>query len=375
MLDAALSGLFLLAIGQAVILAAAQLSARQPEMRTANRLLSALLLVFSAILGHAWLGLNHLYQQYPHSALAIVTLGLAVGPLLYLYLRAMLSDQPLGRRALLHFAPFVVATLAMLPFYLRPAGEKLAWMRQWDGWPWYLTLAGLAKLAILLLYIRASHRLIRRVPADSELVHGLRRLMRIWLASGALSIAALALAVTGADAKLPLSGDAVDGIALMLFVFATAFTAMRLPLGYRPRPLPPEPPPTAQPKPRYAGSQLSTTDRDAFLARLTACMEHEQPYRNGELKLDELAAQVAMTPHELSQLINESAGANFADYLNRHRVEALKSALHDPLQASASILDLALAAGFNSKSAMNRAFKKHTGLTPGEFRSQSETPA
>jgi AraC-like DNA-binding protein len=197
--------------------------------------------------------------------------------------------------------------------------------------------------------------------------------MRVWLASAALSIAALAMALL--DVELPVSADAVDGIALMLFVFATAFTAMRLPLGYRPRPLPPEPPPTAQPKPRYAGSQLSTTDRDAFLARLTACMEHEQPYRNGELKLDELAAQVAMTPHELSQLINESAGANFADYLNRHRVEALKSALHDPLQASASILDLALAAGFNSKSAMNRAFKKHTGLTPGEFRSQSETPA
>ena len=86
MLDTILSGLFLLAIGQAVILAAALLSARQPEMRTANRLLSALLLIFSAILGHTWLGLNDLYPRYPHSALAIATLGFAVGPLLYLYL-------------------------------------------------------------------------------------------------------------------------------------------------------------------------------------------------------------------------------------------------------------------------------------------------
>jgi AraC-like DNA-binding protein len=32
-------------------------------------------------------------------------------------------------------------------------------------------------------------------------------------------------------------------------------------------------------------------------------------------------------------------------------------------------------AGFNSKSAMNRVFKKSTGMTPGEFRSQAETPA
>lgn len=366
MVNTIISWLFLAAIAQAVFLSIALLNPRQPAMRTANRLLSVLLLLFSAIIGHAWLGLNHLYQAYPHSALAIVTLGLAVGPLLYLYLHAMLSDQPLGRRALLHFAPFAVATLAMLPFYLRPADEKLAWMRAFDGWPWYLALFAVVKMGILFFYLRASYRLVQRVPADSELVADLRRLMRIWLFSAGLSV--LAVAMAAVEAELPLSVEAVDGGALMLFVFATAYTAMRLPLGYRPQTLPP-------PKPRYADKQLSTDDRDAFLARLTTCMERDQPYRNGELKLEELAAQVAMTPHELSQLINQHCGANFADFLNRYRVDALKTALHDPQQASASILDLALIAGFNSKSAMNRAFKKHAGMTPGEFREQAKTAA
>jgi AraC-like DNA-binding protein len=370
MLNSILSWLFLLAIGQGIFLSVALLSGRQPEMRTANRLLSALLLIFSAIIGHAWLGLNHLYQHYPHSALAIVTLGLAVGPLLYLYLRAVLSDQPLGRRALLHFAPFAVATLAMMPFYLRSADEKLAWMRQWDGWPWYLVLGAVVKLAILLLYIRASYRLVQRVPADSAQVRDFRQLMAIWLVSAALSVVALAMGFMGVEE--PVSADAVDSGALMLFVFATAFMAMRLPLGYRPQTLPPAMPPPS--KPRYANKKLSTADRDAFVARLTACMEQDQLYRNGELKLEDLAAHIAMTPHELSQLINEN-GANFADYLNGYRVEALKKALHDPSQASASILDLALEAGFNSKSAMNRVFKKQTGMTPGEFRDQVKTAA
>jgi AraC-like DNA-binding protein/succinate dehydrogenase hydrophobic anchor subunit len=369
MVNSIISWLFLAAIAQAVFLSIALLNPRQPEMRSANRLLSALLLIFSAIIGHAWLGLNHLYREYPHSALAIVTLGLAVGPLLYLYLRAMLSDQPLGRRALLHFVPFAVATLAMLPFYLRTAAEKLLWMQQWHGWPWYLALAAVAKLLILLCYLRASYRLVQRVPADSALVLDLRRLMRLWLASAALSV--LAVAMAALDADLPLPVEAVDGGALMLFVFATAYTAMRLPLGYRPATLPALPPP----KPRYADKQLSTAERDAFLARLAACMEQDQPYRNGELKLEQLAALVAMTPHELSRLINESCGANFADFLNRYRVEALKTALHDPQQASASILDLALIAGFNSKSAMNRAFKKFTGVTPGQFRVEARSAA
>lgn len=371
MLDSILSWLFLLAMCQAVFLGMALLSARQPEVRAANRLLSALLLVFTAILGHAWLGLNQLYQQYPHSALAIVTLGLAVGPLLYLYLGAVLSDRPWTRRALLHFVPFGAATVAMLPFYLRPAGEKLAWMRQLDGIPWYLALAATVKLVVFLLYLRASYRLMRRVPTDSQLVRALRRLMRIWFAGGVLSVVALGMELLRAD--LPLSADAVGGIALMLFVFAAAFMAMRLPLGYRPPTLAPVATPAPKP-PRYANKQLSSDDRAAFLATLTACMRRDEPYRNGELKLEDLAAQVAMTPHELSQLINEACGTNFADYLNRHRVEALKLALHDPRHGASSILDLALASGFNSKSAMNRVFKQHTGMTPGEFRAGA-TPA
>ncbi|MYM80457.1 helix-turn-helix domain-containing protein [Duganella sp. FT50W] len=369
MVNTIISWLFLAAIAQAVFLSISLIHPRQPEMRTANRLLSALLLIFSAIIGHAWLGLNHLYQAYPHSALAIVTLGLAVGPLLYLYLHAILSDAPLGRRALLHFLPFAVTTLAMLPFYLRTANEKLAWMRGFDGWPWYLALFAVVKMAILFCYLRAGHRLVQRVPAESALVADLRRLMRVWLFSAGLSV--LAVAMAAADADLPLSVEAVDGGALMLFVFATAYTAMRLPLGYRPQALPPAPPP----KPRYADKPLAATERDAFLARLTSCMEQDQPFRNGELKLEELATQVALTPHELSQIINQHCGVNFADFLNRYRVDALKTALHDPRQASTSILDLSLMAGFNSKSAMNRAFKKHTGMTPGEFREQAQAPA
>jgi AraC-like DNA-binding protein/succinate dehydrogenase hydrophobic anchor subunit len=368
MVNTIISWLFLAAIAQAVFLSIALLNPRQPEMRTANRLLSALLLLFSAIIFHAWLGLNHLYREYPHSALAIATLGLAVGPLLYLYLRAMLSDQDLGRRALLHFAPFAVATLAMMPFYLRSAAEKLAWMRQWNGWPWYLALAAVIKLLILLFYLRAGDLLVKRVPAGSTLVADLRRLMRLWLFSAALSALAVVMATFDAAFPLPLPVEAVDGGALMLFVFATAYTAMRLPLGYRPPTLPP-------PRPRYADKQLSTTDRDAFLTRLTHCMAQEQPYRNGELKLEDLAALVAMTPHELSQLINQHCGANFADFINRYRVAALKVALQDPQQASASILDLALIAGFNSKSAMNRSFKKCAGMAPGEFREQAKSAA
>ncbi len=332
-------------------------------MRIANRLLSALLMIFAVIIGHAWLGLNNLYQQYPHSALVIVTMGLIVGPLLYLYLTAMLSDRPLGRRSLLHFLPFSLATLGMTPFYLRTAAEKLVWMRQLHGMPWYLGLAAAIKTLFFLLYIHASYRLVQRTPSASDLARGLRRLMQIWAIGALLSIAALGMELT--NTPLPLSADAVGAIALMVFVYATAFLAMRLPLSYRPQTL--LSPASRQ---RYANKQLSQACTAAFLSRLTDCMEQQQVFRNGELKLEELAERTAMTPHELSQLINETCGMNFADFVNRYRVEELKRALQNSNRVQMSILDLALASGFNSKTAMNRVFKKQTGMTPSDFRNQ-----
>lgn len=361
MITTILSVLFVLAIGQGLFLALALLTAREPAVRNANRLLAALLLVSVLVILHAWLGLYDLYGQYPHSIGALWTLGLLVGPLLYLYFGSLLFVRKLERRALLHFLPFVVATLALLPFYLQPGAAKFAWMTGGrGGWQWLLALSAPLKLAYFLAYAVASRRLMRTV-APSPMVRGLRRLMFIWLLGGALSIAAFGIEML--EFALPLSSDSIDALGLLCFVYGTAVLAMRLPLGYKPQQEPPPPP-----KPRYADKRLSEADRTRFLAALTAAMESGHAYRDGELKLEQLAERIAMSGHELSQLINDACGVNFQDYLNRYRVEALKVALRDPAQSGTSILDLALAAGFNSKSALNRGFKKHTGVTPSEYR-------
>lgn len=369
MLTTILSGLFLLAIGQGLFLAAVLLllGARRPEVRAANGLLAALMLLCVLVVGHAWLGIAGLYRQWPHSALAVLPLGFATGPLLYLYFSRILLDQPLSRRQLLHFLPITLVMLALLPFYLQPAAAKLAWMRSLDGPPWYVGLAALAKLLVFLAYVRACYRLVNATAAH-PLAAGLRRLLGIWLVGGGLSM--LALALEFAPIKLPVSADVAGALVLLYFLYATAYLAIRQPLGYS---LPAtRPAASTPPKPRYGDRALPDAERGEFLARLEACMKNEQPWRDGELKLEAMAGRLALTPHELSQLINGACGANFQDYLNRYRVEALKEALRDPGRSGCTILDLALASGFNSKSALNRVFKAHTGMTPGEFRRQEQ---
>jgi len=96
-------------------------------------------------------------------------------------------------------------------------------------------------------------------------------------------------------------------------------------------------------------------------------MRSEKPFLDSELTLAGLAERLAVPPRQLSQAINGGLGRNFLDFVNGFRVEEAKHYLEDP-QEKRSILDIALLAGFNSKSAFYTAFKRQTGQTPSAYR-------
>ena len=56
------------------------------------------------------------------------------------------------------------------------------------------------------------------------------------------------------------------------------------------------------------------------------------------------------------------------DFVNEFRIKEAKSILKDPSKKEFTVLEILYEVGFNSKSSFNTAFKKHTGLTPTQFR-------
>jgi len=89
-------------------------------------------------------------------------------------------------------------------------------------------------------------------------------------------------------------------------------------------------------------------------------------YRDCLLNLRTLSQTLKERPHYLSQVINQDLGSTFYGYVSRHRIgEAKRLLLADP---DRSILEVALAVGFNSKSTFNAAFRANTGMTPREYR-------
>jgi AraC-like DNA-binding protein len=119
---------------------------------------------------------------------------------------------------------------------------------------------------------------------------------------------------------------------------------------------------------RYKKSTLTLERSDIYLQRLLNRMNSEKPYLDGDLTLQKLAKALAISPHHLSQTINEQLNQNFFDFINTYRIEEAKRMLLDPAKKHYSILTVSEEVGFNSKSAFSTAFKKQVNMTPSEFR-------
>ena len=112
---------------------------------------------------------------------------------------------------------------------------------------------------------------------------------------------------------------------------------------------------------------------DQLKALLLERMEKDKPYLNPEISLAGLAKHQNLSLHELSELINLGFGENFAQFINRYRVEESKSLLISKKHSHLTMVGIAFEAGFNSKTAFNTAFKKNVGISPTEFQKQERS--
>lgn len=94
--------------------------------------------------------------------------------------------------------------------------------------------------------------------------------------------------------------------------------------------------------------------------------QKEKPYLRDDLRLTDLQRVFPISRSYLSQLFNRELGCSFSDYVNSLRVEESKRLL--AAEPEASILEIAERSGFHSISTFRRAFVKHTGSIPSDYR-------
>ena len=105
---------------------------------------------------------------------------------------------------------------------------------------------------------------------------------------------------------------------------------------------------------------------------LQTALKYINTHITERLTLEEVAQIAHITPNYFSALFHDFFNIRFQDYINTQRIDLAKRYLTDS-NSDLTILDIAAHCGFNNSANFNKAFRKHTGLTPNEYRSMQDS--
>lgn len=113
---------------------------------------------------------------------------------------------------------------------------------------------------------------------------------------------------------------------------------------------------------------LSKSLQDKYLEKLFSYTREYKPYLNPDISIEELANNVNIPARTLSWILNQRLNQNFNDFINSLRVKESERIFREIESNRKTIQEVLFEVGFNCKSSFNAAFKKHTNMTPTEFR-------
>lgn len=93
-------------------------------------------------------------------------------------------------------------------------------------------------------------------------------------------------------------------------------------------------------------------------------------FTDADLQLNDVAAEVGLSPSHFSVVFSHEKGETFKDYLIRIRINRAQELLRTTDLKSSEIAN---ESGYNDPHYFSMIFKKYTGLTPREYRAQTES--
>ena len=360
---------------QGVILAAVLFGQRTNQ--TANRLLATLMATMAVYLAAGPYYRAQLIYNFPHFFAVSYQGPWVFGPLVYVYARAA-SDRSwrFTYRALLHFVPVAITILFTMPIYMMSGAEKIATWERWrvegmDGPITYLDpfkyVLGVGYSAATMLYLVRHRRTIENSYSSLERVN-LRWLLWLTAATGGIWILVSSLKLAQVSTAMR---DSHVAITMALLVYSIGYLGLKQPEVFRferEAGRRSDYSDSAEQPPRYDRTRLDSDEAAQLKATLMRLMDEEQPWKDSELTLPDLATMVGSTPHKVSAVLNSDLQQTFYEFVNGYRVREVQRRIRAGDSRSLKILALAMDAGFASKSAFNDVFKKHTNLTPSAFR-------
>jgi AraC-like DNA-binding protein len=356
---------FLIAAVQSMFVAFALLMRRQGQV-LANRLLALLMGLFSITLFEYVLYWSQQIVFWPRIAHVSTHLPFLFGPILWFYIRTIYENHRFSAKDVVHLLPFLTGIILFLPWYLLDVSSKrqvLEAAMSFPVSPRTMAVLASARITSMLLYAIWARIYIRRQPALG--------LTAKWAVALVLFFIGFALAYWSyfIMVRFPWFDSQWDyhiSAAMTAFIYLVAYAGYTQPavfngLSFNEIAIKPV---------KYQNSVLTPEAGRSLAARVKKIMEEEKLFTDSDLSLEMLAQRTGMSRHAVSQAINEHLGATFFEYINHLRIEEAKKLLQNTSREDMHIVEIAYSSGFNNKVSFNNIFKKKTGMTPTQYRSQ-----
>lgn len=334
----------------------------------ANRIFAVFLFCFAFIIVYNTLywsqllfteSFIHLNQLYliPQSLLA---------PLLYGYIRAVIDRKRITIKDFWHFLPAAYIFMALLPYAIVPATDKLQSLgSRTEALRFLFPSVGAVLAIIMILYVVAIYtRYSKKYIEDIDL--------KIWLkviyVSMTICFSSYVIYYVMVFAGiLKTTDDYMITAAMAVSVAITAYFGFNQPEVFNGLPIA-----SLVPIVKYSKTGLSEEQSLSMKLKLEKVMMMEKPYLNSEIRLDELAALLGVSRHQTSQIINEHFHCNFFDFINKYRIQWATEQMEQEAN-STNMKELAFDSGFNNYVSFYKSFKKYTGALPTDYKNSLVT--
>ena len=326
------------------------------KQKSKTRLTNILILIYATIFihfGYILIENNWLSESY----MLGVFFGFIYGPLFYLYTQSLILKKVSLKRIYFHFTPSIVAliTIVILSYF-----DKNILLR-------YNAFASILVTIHLISYLSNSLLLLKEYKIGlKHFQSSFDRISLNWLRAIIyiiLSAILLAFLQSIVSATIPAFIDLlITIIFILILVLINSFyylglRQVELFSGFDHNEIQQE-----HQKGKY---EIPDGEKATLLKELSHYIEIEQPYRQFEISLNDIAVKLSSSPRKISFLINDTYGMNFFEFINSFRIEEVKKLLQN---TDKSIKEIMYDCGFGNKSTFNSIFKKFTNHTPSSYR-------
>lgn len=348
----------LLIISQSLLFAGA-LWRLGEERKTSNRLLAGfhLILAFQMLL--------HLLEDkglLPPQLWNLRAIVFAYGPTLYLYVDSLVHQKKhFGRKNWLHFIPVGIVGLGLFTI---PSFES------WVGILLYLTIVPYILFSYQSLYQWERQEAQGMISYRVKL-NWLRWAIGIFSVIIFFDLISFSINQWFPGSVADVHSDYLVLGLVLLFVNIMVFKSLLQPSVLAP----------VNTEALYQVDRQKISRVQAYqthqetINHLQQLMQQEQPYLNPQLNVQDLATQLGISSRQLSEIVNQYFGQNFAEFVNSYRLSEAEKRFQQPQDPKETILEVMYAVGFNSKSSFNTLFKERTGLTPSAYKKQFKMPS